>query len=418
MSRINLNNYEAFVLDYLEGNLSKNLIQELKTFVLLNPDLNIDLESMDLPVLEKDEQKLADKLDLRKTETQQLEEKVLSYLEGLMNEAEKAKFEIELKDNSKVLELMNAFSKTRLPADVHVVFDRKEALMANGDAVLLADPALNFIETNLFSDNLENKLQVENKHIQTEVAAYLRTKLIADQNVVYPNKQELKKEGRVLVLFSNRTMTAVAAGLFLLIGLIFVWNVYLNTDKVQTLGLSYNEIEADHKTNKSSELFNTKSTKEYSVNVLKADNSNSKREKISTRKRNISTTPNLIKKDSTVIENNLINTNENNDNLIAVESTNKEIDHSSLMTKDTALINNSPSLMNSNRILNKPANTMLAYESDDEEPVNENRKQGFWSKVAQLAGNANKLGMKAVNGKSSEGDGFLLSFNTLSIEKK
>lgn len=51
MSKINLNNYEAFLLDYLEGNLSAEDTADLLLFVSHHPELEIDLDD-ELPILE------------------------------------------------------------------------------------------------------------------------------------------------------------------------------------------------------------------------------------------------------------------------------------------------------------------------------------------------------------------------------
>jgi len=41
---INRSNYEAYLLDWMEGNLTVELQQELKAFLAANPDLQVDLE--------------------------------------------------------------------------------------------------------------------------------------------------------------------------------------------------------------------------------------------------------------------------------------------------------------------------------------------------------------------------------------
>ena len=44
MSNINRNNYEAFLLDYVEQNLTAELVAELMLFLEQNPDLKAELE--------------------------------------------------------------------------------------------------------------------------------------------------------------------------------------------------------------------------------------------------------------------------------------------------------------------------------------------------------------------------------------
>ena len=62
--KINITNYEAFLLDYLEGNLSEGEISLLKIFVAAHPQLNIDLEDTELVSLEKDESVFTSKENL------------------------------------------------------------------------------------------------------------------------------------------------------------------------------------------------------------------------------------------------------------------------------------------------------------------------------------------------------------------
>jgi len=46
MRRINRHNYETFFLDYIEGSLDHDLINELEQFLLLNPDLKEELDKL------------------------------------------------------------------------------------------------------------------------------------------------------------------------------------------------------------------------------------------------------------------------------------------------------------------------------------------------------------------------------------
>lgn len=52
---IDINNYEAYLLDYLEGNLSPADTEALLAFLDQHPDLKAEVEGMQLPYLEPDE---------------------------------------------------------------------------------------------------------------------------------------------------------------------------------------------------------------------------------------------------------------------------------------------------------------------------------------------------------------------------
>ena len=51
MEKITLNNYEAYLLDYFEGNLGLDDLALLKTFINQHPELAIDLNDEKLPSL-------------------------------------------------------------------------------------------------------------------------------------------------------------------------------------------------------------------------------------------------------------------------------------------------------------------------------------------------------------------------------
>ena len=55
MSSINKINYEQFAMDYLEGNLSGDLLQEMNAFLENNPAIKAELNEMELFYLEADE---------------------------------------------------------------------------------------------------------------------------------------------------------------------------------------------------------------------------------------------------------------------------------------------------------------------------------------------------------------------------
>ena len=52
MESININNYEAFLLDYYEGNLNAEFTIELKRFADQHPELGIEFDAVELPKVE------------------------------------------------------------------------------------------------------------------------------------------------------------------------------------------------------------------------------------------------------------------------------------------------------------------------------------------------------------------------------
>ncbi|MGZ4044558.1 MAG: hypothetical protein ACXVO9_15240, partial [Bacteroidia bacterium] len=226
MGKIDLNNYEAFLLDYFEGNLSEDLVIELKAFAIANPGLDIDLEDSDLPVFTKDEIKLDSKNDLLKTSDNIPFENLLNYLEGNLSITEKIKLENILSSDTELAKEMEMLKKTVLSADEQEVFDSKKILIKNDDQFVLNNRVLLYFENELNPEErnaFEKELSL-NKGLQKELALVQKTKLETDASVVYPNKNELKKEGRVIALFSFRM--AVAAALLVVLGAAVLFAFY------------------------------------------------------------------------------------------------------------------------------------------------------------------------------------------------
>jgi hypothetical protein len=47
-----------------------------------------------------------------------------------------------------------------------------------------------------------------------------------------------------------------------------------------------------------------------------------------------------------------------------------------------------------------------------------NAKKGFWKRAVDIAKQANKLGLKSLDGEETTNQNYLLSFNSFSVEKR
>lgn len=204
MSRINLNNYEAFLLDHLEGKLNVEDLAELKAFSLVHPELNIDLEQDALPYLNKETEKIDFNSDLLKKEEVE-DEELISYLEGTLSLEKKVLFELKLEKDKVLQKLLHSYQRTKLKADTELVYEDKELLFAASDAALSADPLLNYFEGQLSTESriaFEKELKSD-RSLSVQLQMLTKTKLKADTTLVYLNKEELKKEAVVLAFFST-----------------------------------------------------------------------------------------------------------------------------------------------------------------------------------------------------------------------
>jgi len=417
MQKINLHNYEAFLLDYFDGNLNETDLQELKTFVLLNPELDIDLGNDSLLTFNSDNELFINKKDLLKTEQDIYNEELLNYLEGNLSKNEKIIFEKKLASNADLKKELELYKKTDLNfTKEDLKFDTTQVLKTEDD-LILNNVALNYVEDKLssiekirFISELKN-----NSAIQNEVAELQKTKLIADLNTVYPNKEGLKKETKVIALFNFKTVSAIAAGLLLLVSLGFIFNYYLNS-KIKEEGKI--ALQLENKTNFSipkkqptnsvitNSLLNNSSTNLIAKNSTNNFNPNQI-------KSNANQT-NSINSNNNVPKNVIVNNNIKNDTLNSINS-----DTNNAIAVNT---NSSTPLTFTNSVNSVTTQTiLLAYEEDNEESFETNvtaQKNNFWKRAVKVAKQLNGLGLKAIKGDEKANNDYVLGFNSVSVEKK
>lgn len=124
MSKITLHNYEAFLLDYMEGNLTAEDTAALKTFAILHPELDIQLD--DEPVfLEKESGSYEAKSNVKALHT---DEMAIAYVENKLTGAELLKAENLLKNNLPFQHDVELYKKTIAQPDTTIVFEHKQTL--------------------------------------------------------------------------------------------------------------------------------------------------------------------------------------------------------------------------------------------------------------------------------------------------
>ncbi|MCX6237660.1 MAG: hypothetical protein NTY07_08910 [Bacteroidia bacterium] len=130
--KITRSNYESWFLDFLEGNLEFSLKDEFRVFLKNNPDLAKELDMADLVMLETDKTILFDSKDeLKKTINDQqvvFGERAVAYYEGDLSLGERINFEVFLSENSTSAAEAEQFGKLKLVADNAIVYGNKEQL--------------------------------------------------------------------------------------------------------------------------------------------------------------------------------------------------------------------------------------------------------------------------------------------------
>lgn len=421
MEKITLNNYEAYLLDYFEGNLSLDNLVLLKTFLNQHPELAIDLNDEKLPSLDFENLTFEHKSEIKKTETSLIDEELIDYLENNLNAQQKEIIEQKLKTDSDLQKLLIAYKKTILTIDNSAHFS-KNHLYKSEDEFIFQNKSLHYLEGLLGktqAESFELELQ-KNDTLQKELSLLNKTKLASDPSVVYPDKSELKKEAKLIVLYSYRKIAAIAAAILLLVGL------YVITTKTFITSTQPIEV-AIHKAP-------TKKTKTKHV-IIDSINKNV---------RVVTNNPIPLITKPLIAYNNKLNTLKasTSNTLTTTQTEGIAHDNSEKQVKDTVNIalakqpipnsvndvkaaleidKTEQHFFNSSAINNPEmvtTNDILETEEDEELMPSNKSKNKFWNKVVLLAKQANRIGIKKIELEEPTKNSFVLSFNSISVEKK
>lgn len=129
--KITRENYEAYFIDYLEGVLDENMVDDFLEFLQQNPDLKEELALFSPVRLKteaisfgKKEQLFREKFDI---ETE-FDQAAIAQMEGDLPEAENEKFEKYLQKHPEKKHDVDLFRATRLIPDKSVVFGKKKSI--------------------------------------------------------------------------------------------------------------------------------------------------------------------------------------------------------------------------------------------------------------------------------------------------
>ncbi|MCF6366379.1 MAG: hypothetical protein L3J35_09265 [Bacteroidales bacterium] len=135
MKTINKHNYEAFFLDFIEGNLSESQIKDLNKFLTGNPDLKDELESFENIILKAETVEYTQKENLiKQTQSQFFEITQFEYLaiadtEDDNTKAEKLELHKELNKNPCKIKEFKLIKNTKLLPDNNNIYPYKTQLI-------------------------------------------------------------------------------------------------------------------------------------------------------------------------------------------------------------------------------------------------------------------------------------------------
>lgn len=143
MEKISIFNYEAFYLDFLEGNLSEEDSLLLLKFLEQHPELKVEddmLVTLDDEALKLDAQFKADLKQISFDETgitsQNVEKFLIAETENLLSTQKQNELDQFVKKDASLIKLRKMYASTHLVADKSIVFANKNALKQNKRIVL------------------------------------------------------------------------------------------------------------------------------------------------------------------------------------------------------------------------------------------------------------------------------------------
>jgi hypothetical protein len=246
MSKINIHNYEAFFLDFAEGNLSATDSKELEAFLALHPELRDELEAfdpislnddlIDAPAWENLKKPTADALKVDMSLREQL------YFSAIENQldAESARLLNEILSEEAFANEYALWQKTRLISGPESIPDKDEFYNFGLDEAI----GPHNYEAYLIA-RTENLLSAkQNSHLE----AYAKSQpsgekdlLIADKlllkpsmGIFFPDKEKLKKQERtagILWLYRVAAVMVVALGVWIFVQHDFNSNPPIAQDK-------------------------------------------------------------------------------------------------------------------------------------------------------------------------------------------
>jgi hypothetical protein len=148
---INKENYEAYFLDYIEGNLDDNVIAALEEFLNSNPQLRLLLGEFEFVSLQPKTITFPDKNKIYKHEFAKMEitdvnfgDFCIAYLEGLLPDDKRNEFDLLLKKDPLLQKEVNVYKKVYVKPDNNIVFPNRRILY-KGKTISVYDNTRKFI---------------------------------------------------------------------------------------------------------------------------------------------------------------------------------------------------------------------------------------------------------------------------------
>ena len=210
---ITRDNYEPFFLDYLEGNLDENMIDQFLDFLELNPDLKEELHLFENIKLPEEQVVFAGKEHLYKSandEKAAFERKAVAFIEGDLKDKERKSFETYIAGRPELQKEIGLFAKTRLIADTGIKFQNKQSLYRKSGTAIFMNWAARAAAVIVLVWGISSLFQTGNQQVgpgTVREIASVKPKTTEPANIqIEPEKDNLKTEPaeKSVVLAENK----------------------------------------------------------------------------------------------------------------------------------------------------------------------------------------------------------------------
>ena len=230
---IDITNYEAFWLDYIEGNLSKEDESQLFCFLELNPELKKELDD-DLPILEEESIHFKDKELLYRSfsknsslKDKEIDGVMIAHVEGLLTEDESTELKAESKKLEWVKKDLKYFEATRLSPDLSIKFNEKSKLKKEGRVIPMvarwsvgaaAAIALMITVSNIVgaeedsgyslvyqprTQGIDQGIELDSENVKVDFIASAKTKQVIEIQSKIVDIKKLNKSSQILQIDSS-----------------------------------------------------------------------------------------------------------------------------------------------------------------------------------------------------------------------
>ena len=211
MEKIDKNNYEAYFLDYAEGNLTEPQLLLLNEFLKKHPALKSELEEFEIILLEeKNTSSNFSKEQLFREESTGLttaDYLMISEVEGTINKTEKLALASLVEKDKSLLHDLSVYHTTKLPVNKKVIYPAKEELFQKETKIIfwwrsIASVAAAILALVIFNLNNEPKVYFPSQ------PSFSADNSTSDevQDYAFTIKEQPSKEGTAL-LIDNKTNT-------------------------------------------------------------------------------------------------------------------------------------------------------------------------------------------------------------------